>query len=218
MQIDFLDPRGQPVVICGYFARYNSNSNPGLPDLPGADWVERIKEGAFDRCLESSRPVQALINHDRKWWPLATTSDGALRFWRDGHGMAFEIVGIPVIPRHAALLTEIAAGRCGCSWAGSWQYRNDREAHVRTIETVDSIDEITIAAWGERPAFAATATWLAHQSPQDVGPYRHKLMAQHYGGREFGLQRVSAYQATAAALAKPPALSNREKQRGRSRR
>jgi hypothetical protein len=154
--------------ITGYAALFNSLSH----DLGG--FVERIKPGAFARCLGSNPDVRCLFNHNPNI-VLGRSKSGTLLLEEDERGLKFDVT-LPATQAARDLYASIERGDIdGASFGfavNSQTWLDEKDAagnrcQVRELNDVDLFDA------GPVTAVAARALWPDGE-PQDVTDHREK--------------------------------------------
>lgn len=167
---------GQPPVIRGYAALYNTYSD----DLGG--FRTKIAPGTFDRVLPTA-DVRLLVNHDSNLL-LGRTKSGTLRLTGDEKGLYFE--GTPPQTDFAAHYIEaIRRGdMSGCSFScdidiDQWDFSG--ETPIRTIESVSALYDVgpvTIPAFPDTSvsAFALDAARRAESERIEAAARRSRVL------------------------------------------
>lgn len=148
--------------LYGYAARYNSRSLP-MRDSAGAEFVEEIAYGAFDRSLQNP-DVSFLWQHDSKM-PLASTLSGTLNLRSDEDGLIFE-ADLPDTQLARDAMTLVRAGVVRQMSFGFFVREEDTtEPGVRILRDID-LKEISLVERAAYPAAGATARSLPFAKKQ----------------------------------------------------
>jgi HK97 family phage prohead protease len=148
--------------LYGYAARYNSRSLP-MRDAAGAEFVEEIAYGAFDRSLQNP-DVSFLWQHDSKM-PLASTLSGTLNLRSDKDGLTFE-ANLPDTQLARDAVTLVRAGVVRKMSFGFFVREEDKsKPGVRILRDLD-LREISLVERAAYPAAGATARSLPFTKKQ----------------------------------------------------
>lgn len=148
--------------IVGYALRFNTYSE----DLGG--FIETIKPTALNKANMDN--VVALINHDRSLVMGRTTSD-TLKLEVDEFGLKY-IINPPDTTYARDLIKSMKRGDISQSSfafsldystddADTWEFDEDRELYIRTINQFNSISDVSIVTV---PAYSDTQVVVAQRS------------------------------------------------------
>ena len=142
-------------TLRGIAAPFNSESKK-ISDKRG-NYNERIKPGAFKRCLASGRNIRALLNHDANQ-ELGSTDNGQLSLWENDQGLAFEL---RLKPSQERVLSNTIVG-CSFSFIvapGGEDWITKGGVSSRVLTAID-IDEISLILAPMEPAYNDTLVSL----------------------------------------------------------
>jgi HK97 family phage prohead protease len=148
-------------VLRGHAALFDTEA---LIYEDGHLFVERIAPGAFGSAIAQRRTL-ALVGHNHAGLPLGRQNSGTLELREDARGLAFELELTEV--GQGAEVAELArrGDLGGVSFAftidldgDSWYLDTNKGQHVRIVERVKSLPEISLVAF---PAYAETVDTLS---------------------------------------------------------
>jgi len=148
--------------LSGYAARYNSPSLP-MRNAAGAEFVEEIAYGAFDRSLQNP-DVSFLWQHDGKM-PLASTLSGTLNLRNDEDGLVFE-ANLPDTQLARDAVTLVRAGVVRQMSFGFFVRECDESTPGKRILRDCDLREISLVERAAYPAAGATARSLPGATKQ----------------------------------------------------
>jgi HK97 family phage prohead protease len=148
--------------LCGYAARYNTPSLP-MRNAAGAEFVEEIAYGAFDRSLQNP-DVSFLWQHDGKM-PLASTLSGTLNLRNDEAGLAFE-ANLPDTQLARDAVTLVRAGVVRQMSFGFFVRQADETTPGKRILRDCDLREISLVERAAYPAAGASARSIPFATKQ----------------------------------------------------
>ncbi len=159
-----VSPEGQPPVISGYGAVFDS---PSL-DL---GWVEEIDPHAFDAVLASKPDTRGLFNHDEDH-VLGRTTAGTLKLRADSRGLAYEIEP-PDTQFARDLVVSMRRGDISGSSFGfickrdQWTENPDGTVTRRILE-IDQLIDVSIVTFPAYPAADSGVRSLPTSMPMEM--------------------------------------------------
>jgi len=148
--------------LSGYAARYNCASLP-MRNAAGAEFIEEIAYGAFDRSLQNP-DVSFLWQHDAKM-PLASTLSGTLNLRSDENGLQFE-ANLPDTQLARDAVTLVRAGVVRQMSFGFFVRECDETTPGKRILQDCDLREISLVERAAYPAAGATARSLSLATKQ----------------------------------------------------
>jgi phage head maturation protease len=155
----------RPFELAGYAAIWHAES------IDGRDYV--LGAGCFGWWLRQALSVNLLFDH-RERLKLASTSDGTLRLWEDGYGLAFSATippaKLPVIEQVIArgeIGTSLGALRVLDSHLGFLSGRPSVDGAIGQIVTRAVVHECTVT---DAPAFPDGRVWHVGAEPYNLTP------------------------------------------------
>jgi len=153
----------------GYAAVFFDRSNPDTEaPIPGTRMRERIENRrVFDELLRSGNRVDLLWSHNNEL-DLASTANGTLSLSVDDKGLRFYAPFDPNDFTHLLVRSKLNKPGCvaGCSFGflpEKFSMRKEGPYHVRTIDKIKSMSEISICNTRHGIAYKATSVELRHE-------------------------------------------------------
>lgn len=164
-----MDSEGKETHIVGYAAVFYRDGDATTEYKMWSDYVERIREGAFDRAISEAHDARGLFNHDSNCL-LGRVSSGTCLLFVDNVGLRFEIPIDLDDPDFQAVVPKIRRrDLSGCSFAfanatSEWIEQPNPDGGSTWIRNITDLDLFDVGPV-TYPAYEATEVGLRTSAP-----------------------------------------------------